>query len=43
MKEIQGIDISLAYIRKGGFGIRAGIGTDFSGLNYNAGILVRLK
>lgn len=42
-KDIQGIDVSLAYIRKGGFGIRAGIGTDFVGLNYNAGILVKLK
>jgi hypothetical protein len=42
-KEIQGIDINLAYIRKGGFGIRAGIGTDFENINYNAGIILKLK
>ena len=39
----EGIDVGLAYIRKGGWGLRAGIGTDFQGLTYNCGLLIRLK
>lgn len=42
-KEVQGVDLGLAYIHKRGFGVRAGIGTDFSVINYNAGLLFRLK
>jgi hypothetical protein len=42
-KDIQGISVDLAYIRKGGFGIQAGIGTNFTGINYNAGLFIRLK
>ena len=39
----EGIDVGLAYIRKGGWGLRAGVGTDFQGLTYNCGLLIRLK
>ena len=39
----EGIDVGLAYIRKEGWGLRGGIGSDFKGLTYNAGLLIRLK
>jgi hypothetical protein len=39
----EGIDVGLAYIRKEGWGLRGGIGTNFKGLTYNAGFLIRLK
>jgi len=39
----EGIDVGLAYIRKGGWGLRAGVGSDFKGLTYNAGLFIRLK
>ena len=39
----EGIDVGLAYVRKEGWGLRGGIGTDFKGLTYNAGLLIRLK
>lgn len=42
-KEIQGIDLGLQYIRKEGWGLRGGIGTDFKKLTYHAGMVIRLK
>jgi hypothetical protein len=42
-KEVQGIDCGLMYVHRSGFGVRAGIGTDFEHLLYNGGVVLRLK
>jgi len=39
----SGVDVGLAYVRKEGWGLRAGIGSDFNGMVYNAGLFLRLK
>lgn len=38
-----GIEAGLMYIRKEGWGIQAGIGTDFKNLMYRGGMVIRLK
>lgn len=43
MRQINSIDAGVMYIRKEGWGIQAGIGTDFSYLLYRAGLIVKLK
>jgi len=42
-KGMAGVDVGLAWIHKKGFGVRAGLGTDFVNLQYNAGLVIRLK
>jgi len=42
-KEINSTDVSLMYIRKEGWGISAGIGTDFSYLLFRTGLIIKLK
>jgi len=38
-----GIDAGLMYVRKEGWGISAGIGTDFTNMMYRGGLVIRLK
>ena len=42
-KEFGSADVGLMYIRKEGWGLQAGIGTDFEQLAYQAGMVIRLK
>ena len=38
-----GADVNLMYIRKEGWGLSAGIGTDFEYLTYRAGLIIKLR
>lgn len=38
-----GADVGLMYIRKEGWGVQAGISTDFTNLMYRGGMVIRLK
>lgn len=42
-KDFGGIDAGLMYIRKEGWGLSGGIGTDFNSMMYRAGLIIRLK
>lgn len=42
-QEVTGIDAGLQWIHRRGFGLRAGIGTDFERVTYNAGMIIKLK
>lgn len=43
MREINSIDAGLMYIRKEGWGIQLGIGTNFDYLLYRTGLIIKLK
>jgi len=42
-KELGGADVGLMYIRKEGWGLSAGLGTNFENLTYHGGLIIRLK
>jgi hypothetical protein len=42
-KQFNSADVSLMYIRREGWGLSAGIGTDFDKLIYKGGLILRLK
>ena len=42
-KALNSVDVGLMYIRKEGWGLNAGIGTDFNNLLFRGGLIIRLK
>jgi hypothetical protein len=42
-KQLDGADVGLMYIRKEGWGLSAGLGTNFNQLTYHGGLIIRLK